>query len=204
MVYKATEKTKARKEARRLALIHEAISQIKSGGFTSLTMESLAQSAGIAVGTVYKYFDSKASLCVDVFKMATEKEVAIIHDIAFGYGTPNERLEKAITTFARRAIHSQQQAYALIFEPVNSVVETERLKYRKSYALIFEKIIKDGITNKVFFEQPAYLASTAIVGVIAEVLIRPLTQPENTDNEEKVIEEIKQFCLRAVVAIKAT
>ena len=143
MVYKATEKTKAHKQARRLLLTDKAISQIKSVGFTGLTMESLAQDAGIAVGTVYKYFDSKASLCLEVFKVATEKEVSIINDISKGCGTPNERLGKAITTFSRRAIHSQQQAFALIFEPVNPLVEKERLNYRKAYALIFEEIIKE-------------------------------------------------------------
>ncbi len=199
MVYKVTEKTKARKEARRLVLLNAAISQVKSGGFDSLTMELLAQSAGIAVGTVYKYFDSKASLCLEVFKVATEKEVSIINDIALGNGTAHKRLDKAITTFSRRAIHSQQQAFSLIFEPVNPVVEKERLKYRKRYALIFEKIIKDGITNKEFIEQSTYLASTAIVGIIAEVLIRPLTQSSNVCSEDQLVEEIKQFCLRSII-----
>jgi len=198
MVYKATEKTKAHKQARRLLLTDKAISQIKSVGFTGLTMESLAQDAGIAVGTVYKYFDSKASLCLEVFKVATEKEVSIINDISKGCGTPNERLGKAITTFSRRAIHSQQQAFALIFEPVNPLVEKERLNYRKAYALIFEEIIKEGIESKEFIEQSTYLAATAIVGIIAEVLIRPLSQLENKYTEDQFIEEIKQFCLRSI------
>ncbi len=198
MVYKATEKTKARKQARRLLLLDKAISQIQSGGFTSLTVESLAQDAGIAVGTVYKYFDCKASLCLEVFKVATEKEVSIINDISKGCGTPTERLGKAITTFSSRAIHAQQQAYALIFEPVNPLVEKERLNYRKAYALIFEEIIKEGIESKEFIKQSTYLAATAIVGILAEVLIRPLSQLENRHTEEQFIEEIKLFCLRSI------
>ncbi len=198
MVYKATEKSKAHKQARRLLLIDKAISQVKLGGFTSLTMESLAQEAGIAVGTLYKYFDSKASLCLEVFRVATEKEVTIIDDISKEDGSPNERLGKAITTFSRRAIHSQQQAFALIFEPINPLVEKERLNYRKTYALIFEEMIKEGIESKEFIDQSTHLAATAIVGIIAEVLIRPLSQLESKYAEDQFIEQIKQFCLRSI------
>ncbi|WP_286264637.1 TetR/AcrR family transcriptional regulator [Thalassotalea atypica] len=199
MVYRATEKTKARKEAKRLALIEQAVAQIQLGGFNHLTMESLAQAAGIAVGTVYKYFESKAALCQEVFILATEKEVSIIADIAKEKGSARLRLEKAIVTFSRRAMHAQKQAYALIFEPVHPNVERERLKYRAAYAVIFEQVIQEGIINKEFVDQSSSLAATAIVGIIAEVLIRPLSQPIAEEREAELLDQIRQFCLRAIV-----
>tara|TARA_R110001583_G_scaffold39134_12_gene125728 strand:- start:3476 stop:4087 length:612 start_codon:yes stop_codon:yes gene_type:complete len=198
MAYRPTEKTKTRKESRRILLLNCAILQINAGGFSSLTMDNLANSAGIAVGTVYKYFDSKSLLFVEIFKILTEKEVSIIREVAIGCGTPYQRLNEAIATFSRRAMHSQKQSYALIFEPVNPMIEIERLKYRKAYAAIFKQIIDEGIAKKEFIPQPTDLAATAIVGIIAEVLIRPLTQDENTHIENTLIEKIQEFCIRAL------
>jgi len=199
MVYRPTEKTKNHREQRRLMLISAATALVNDGGFSGLSIEALAKSAGVAVGTVYKYFDSKASLCAEVFNMATEKEVAIVQSIADRNDSALNRLSEAIATLARRAMRSRTRSYALIFEPVDPKVEKQRLRYRKSYAIIFEAIIKEGIVNQEFINQPASLAASAIVGIITEVIIRPLTEPENIEQDECLVADIQQFCLRYLV-----
>ena len=203
MAYRSTDNTKNHKQTRRLELLNAAIKLISSGGFANLTIDAVAQSAGVAIGTVYKYFDSKAFLCAEVFRVTTATEVAIIDKIASGSGAPNQRLNRAIVTFSRRALRLRMQAYALIFEPIDPLVETERLKYRKAYAAIFERLLDEGIAAKVFADQSPSISATAIVGVISEALIGPLTwSSENamTIDENQLIREIQTFCLRAVGA----
>lgn len=203
MAYRSTDKTINHKEARRLELLNAAIKIISSGGFANLTIEAVAQSAGVAIGTVYKYFDSKAFLCAEVFRVTTETEVAIVDKIASGSGSPNERLNRVIAAFSHRALSLRKQSYALIFEPIDPLVEIERLKYRRAYAVIFEQLLCEGIAAKVFAVQSASISATAIVGIISEALIGPLTWSDenlNSIDENQLIKEIQNFCLRAVRA----
>lgn len=46
-------------------------------------------------------------------------------------GSPPHRLEMAIRTFALRAIRGRKRAHALVAEPVDAEIETERLRYRR-------------------------------------------------------------------------
>ena len=45
-----------------------------------------------------------------------------------------ERLEAVLTTFARRALQNRRLAWALLAEPVDPLVDAERLAYRERYA----------------------------------------------------------------------
>lgn len=201
MAYRPTEKTAARKAALRQQILDAATSLVATGGFGALTIGAVAQQAGIATGAVYKHFESKAQLCADVFRLATEKEVAVVRETALAAGKPTERLLNAIEAFAARAIRGRRLAYALIAEPVDTLVDVERLRYRHAYAEIFQQLVEDGIRSKDFPPQLASVSAAAVVGVIAEALVGPLTWQ---DSEQPIIEEaelirsIQAFCLRAV------
>ena len=128
MVYRPTEKTQARKAALKKQLLDAALLLVATGGFGALTIQAVAQQAGIATGAVYKHFESKAQLCAEVFRLATEKEVAVVRETALREGAPATRLLDTIETFAKRALRGQRLAYALIAEPVDTLVDAERLR----------------------------------------------------------------------------
>ena len=201
MAYRPTEKTEARKAALKERLLNAALFLVSTGGFNSLTINAVAQKAGIATGAVYKHFESKAKLCAEVFRIATEKEVAMVRETALGEGAPISRLLEAIETFAMRALRGQRLAYALIAEPVDSLVDAERLRYRHAYAEIFQQLVDDGIRSGDFPAQISAVSAAALVGVIAESLVGPLSWQMNTQpniEQARLIRSIQAFCLRAV------
>lgn len=201
MAYRPTEKTLARKAAVRQQIVDAALLQVATGGFGALTIASVAQQAGIATGALYKHFESKAQLCAEVFRLATEKEVAVVRETALGAGAPAARLLNAIEAFAARAMRGRRLAYALIAEPVDTLVDAERLRYRHQYAEIFQQLVEDGIKSGDFPPQLASVSAAALVGVISEALVGPLAWQ---DGEQPAIEagelirSIQGFCLRAV------
>ncbi len=201
MAYRPTEKTMARKAAAKNGVLQAALLIVSTGGFSALTISAVAQQAGMATGAVYKHFESKAQLCAEVFRMATEKEVAVMQQAAWGEGAPASRLLHAIDTFAKRALRSQRLAYALIAEPVDALVDAERLRYRHAYAEVFQQLVEDGIRSGDFPVQAAAVSAAALVGVISESLVGPLswrldTQPH--PEQTPLIRAIQVFCLRAV------
>lgn len=203
MAYRPTEKTLARKAELRQRLLDAALEMVSSGGFGVLTMAGVASRAGIATGAVYKHFESKAQLCAEVFRIATEKEVAVVRDNALGAGNASRRLQMAVEAFAQRALRNPRLAFALIAEPVDALVDEQRLRYRHAYAEVFQELLIQGIQSGEFAAQTPSVSAAALVGVIAESLVGPLSwpQPGQTPPETgPLIAAIQAFCLRAVAA----
>jgi len=203
MAYRPTEKTMARKAEIRQRLLDAALKLVSTGGFGALTMVAVAAETGIATGALYKHFESKAQLCAEVFRIATEKEVAVVRENAIGPGTPSERLLHGVEAFALRALRNPRLAFALIAEPVDALVDAQRLRYRQAYADVFEELVEQGIRSGEFAPQPASVSAAALVGVIAESLVGPLSRPQPGQaalQPAPLIAAIQAFCLRAVAA----
>lgn len=201
MVYRPTEKTAARKAAMRQRILDASLLLVSTGGFGALTVSAVAREAGIATGAVYKHFESKAQLCAEIFRGATEKELAVVRENAWAEGAPATRLLNAIEAFSARALRGRRLAYALIAEPVDTLVDAERLRYRRAYADIFQKLVEDGIRSGDFAQQTATVSAAALVGVISEALVGPLTWTEDAEaaiEKPALIQSIQAFCLRAV------
>lgn len=56
-----------RNETTRLAILAAAIDLIKKDAVQSITIEAIARSAGVSKATIYRWWDSKASLVIDAF-----------------------------------------------------------------------------------------------------------------------------------------
>ena len=130
MAYRETAQVKARKAAQREALLRTAETLVREGGFAAMTMQTVADRAGVGVGTLYRYFDNKATLAAAVFAVATQREVDAVDRALAGGGDASARLERALRLFARRALAAPRLAWALIAEPVEPEVDAERLRYR--------------------------------------------------------------------------
>jgi len=206
MAYRPTEKTEARKKAQHTLLLSSALHIVSENGFQGLTVSAVAERADVAIGTVYKYFDSKAALCAEVFRLGTEKEVNQVQMAAFPEGAGalcQERLLNAVSIFSERAIAGHRLAYALIAEPVDPMIEIERLSYRRAYAEIFQELIKEGIAAGEFCQQDTNVSSAAIVGTLAETLLGPIgsSTPDALGfDQRELIKNIQEFCIRAVTA----
>lgn len=204
MPYRPTEKTEARKKSQHKLLLTTALTLVARDGFQSLTIALLAEQAQVAIGTVYKYFDSKAELCAAVFRCATEKEVLNVKQAAFPEelgAACEQRLANAIQVFSERALEGYRLAYALIAEPVDAIVQHERLKYRQAYGEIFEALIQEAIDKKEFCEQDTEVSAAALVGTLSETLLGSIgshiSEAKQID-QQKLILDIQGFCLRAL------
>lgn len=203
MAYRPTDKTRAQKLAKQERILITAVELVSEQGFQGLTISQVAARAEVATGSIYKYFESKQTLCAEVFKLATIKEVEKVREQALSDTniTCTQRLLNAIEVFAQRAIRGRRMAYALIAEPVDPTVEHERLIYRQTYANIYAQLIEDGIARSEFRPQLTSISAAAIVGALSEALVGPLTiavQNNKDIDTSDLIDSMQQFCLSAV------
>ena len=210
MAYQATTKTEANKAHKRKNIIAATQKRIREAGFAGVSMADIAKEAGVATGTLYRYFPSKQALCTEVFRIYTEIEVGRVHDLATEPNKkPAQRLITAIEAFSFRAVKSRHLAWSLIVEPLDPTLEAERLHYRMSYADIYAQLIEEGIEQHQFPPQLSSVSAAAIVGALAESLVGPLSilaqqsEPSKKNSNkavdhEQLIQNITRFCLSAV------
>lgn len=208
MAYRTTALRIDRDQALRERILACALALVAEGGFAALTMQALAEAAGIATGSLYRHFRSKGELAAEVFAVASQREVTALAETLGGSGSPVQRLAAGLERFAARAWDSRQLAFALIAEPVEPEVDEQRLRYREAYAELFVELLQEGVECGLLPAQPINLVAACLVGAIAEALVGPLSPPARAAREagyptpslEHVSQALITFCLRAIGA----
>ena len=185
-------------------LLRSAQELIEEGGYAAATVAAIAERAGVAAGTLYRHFESKEELFVEVFRAVCSGEERAMRAAGAGMrpdASAVDRLEKVLATFAERALRNPRLAWALIAEPVDPLVDAERLAYRSRYAEVIAEGLRAGIEAGELPEQDVGLTAAALVGGCGEALVGPLSpvagaQPES----EKIVAALRMFVRRAVGA----
>ncbi|WP_371233042.1 TetR/AcrR family transcriptional regulator [Pseudomonas sp. QE6] len=208
MAYRVTEARLRRDVEERERILSLALARVADGGFAALTMQTLAEDAGIATGSLYRHFRGKGELAAEVFARASQHEVDALAEVLHVPDKAARRLEHGLRQFAARAWGSRQLAFALIAEPVDPEVDEQRLIYREAYATLFVQLLEQGIAQGEFPAQPVHLVAACLVGAIAEALVGPLSPPARAARDAgqpgaslaEVSDALVHFCLRAVGA----
>jgi AcrR family transcriptional regulator len=197
--YRPTERTEARREAARERIVRAAHALIARGGYREAQVAAVAAGAGVATGTVYRHFPSKADLFAEVFRRAPQREVDATRAAAEAAGAPaSRRLAAAVETFARRALRGRRLAWALLAEPVDPAVEVERLAFRRAYASGFEDVLREGVAAGALAPQNVELTAAALVGALGEALVGPLSPVADDVDADALVADLIAFCLRSV------
>jgi len=96
-------------------------------------------------------------------------------------------------------------AYALIAEPVDPLVEKERLTYRFAYAEAFEDLINDGMDAGEFVQQNPSITAASLVGMLSEALVGPLSPhaaiDDHMEERERLDSHTKDTLLTEIIAL---
>lgn len=184
----------ARLDAQGALIVQAATRVLSRSGFAGLSMAAVAAEAGVATGTVYKHYEGKAELVTAVFRAVVAREVAAV-SAAAASGSAVERVTAAVETFAGRALKNSKLAYVLLAEPVDPVVDTERLHFRHAFAEAFESAVAAGVAHGELAPQHPRTSAAALVGAIGEVLVGPLA---DGPHGESVVPELVSFAVRAL------
>src|SRR6476661_9642658 len=118
MPYRRTDKVARKLAARRDAILASARALAAEGGMTAVQIVPVADRAGIAAGTVYRYFPGKTELVAALVEALTATEIAALARAGDAAPGPLSALAAVIVTFAARALANRRLAFALIAEPV--------------------------------------------------------------------------------------
>jgi AcrR family transcriptional regulator len=197
MPYRRTENVARRLAARHAAIIAAARDAASEGGMAAVQIAAVAQRAGIAAGTVYRYFPGKTDLVTALLTEISEREIGAVRAAADVAPGPLSALSAAIMTFAARALRHRRLAYAAIAEPVEAELDAARLTARKALAGEFASLITAAVSGGHLPDQDATLSAAALVGLLIEGLIGPLA-PDAVGRERAVVQSLTLIALRAL------
>jgi AcrR family transcriptional regulator len=197
MPYRRTENVVRRQAVRHDAIIAAARATASEGGMAAVQIAPVAARAGIAAGTVYRYFPAKSDLVAALLAEISAREIAALRGAGDAAPGPLSALAAAIVTFATRALRSRRLAFAAIAEPVDAEAEAARLALREALAAEFSARIAAAMAAGRLPEQDAALAAAAVVGLLVEGLIGPLA-PKASGRERETVQSLTLAALRAL------
>jgi AcrR family transcriptional regulator len=197
MAYRRTANVVRRLNARHEAIVNAAREAAAEGGMAAVQILPVAERAGVAAGTVYRYFPAKIDLVGALVEAVGEREIEAVRSAADAAPGPLSALVAAVATFATRALRNRRLAWAMIAEPVDTEIDQFRQNYRKVLAGKIEARIRLAIEGKHLPEQDAALAASAVVGAMLEGLIGPLA-PDTADDPARIRDTVQALILFAL------
>jgi AcrR family transcriptional regulator len=204
MPYRRTENVVRRLAAREHAILDAATALARESGMAGVHIAAVAARAGIAAGTVYRYFPSKTDLVAELIAAVAARELVAMRAAADAAPGPLSALAASIATFAARALHARRLTWAVLAEPIDRDVDAMRLDFRRAIAAELEKRITAALDGRHLPELDAGIAAPAIIGALMEGLLGPLAPaPHDEASAREAAQAATLLALRALGVIDA-
>jgi len=205
VAYRRTEKVIRRLAARHDAIIAAAHGLASEHGMDAVQIAPVAERAGIAAGTVYRYFPSKNDLVAALVAAVSERELAAMRKAADAAPGPLSALAAAITTFAARALRHRRLAWAVISEPVDAAVDPVRRAYREALIAEVQARLRAAAVSTNPPDGDPEQTAPAVLGALLEGLIGPLAPDVGEDSAKarEAVQRLTLFALRGLGIVDA-
>jgi AcrR family transcriptional regulator len=204
MPYRRTDNVVRRLAAREQVILAAATAIAAEGGMAAVQIAAVAARAGIAAGTVYRYFPSKTDLIAELVAAVAGRELDAMKAAGDAAPGPMSALTASISTFASRSLTERRLAWAVMGEPVDAAVDAMRLDFRQSLAAELESRINTVIKGRHLPDQDARVAAPALVGALMEGLLGPLAPTyEDAGQAREAVQTATLLALRALGVVDA-
>jgi AcrR family transcriptional regulator len=205
MPYRQTENVTRKLASRRRAILTAAQDAAAEGGMAAVQMAAIAERAGVAAGTVYRYFPSKTELVAALTAELAEREMAALRAAVHAAPGPLSALAAAIATFALRALAQRRVIFAVTGEPVEPEIDAARTSFRHSLTAELTRLIRAALDGGHLPDQDVALAAPTLVGALIEGLVGPQAPVMGDDPAQMraQVQVLTLFGLRALGVIDA-
>jgi len=161
---------KERRAAAREGILAAAHRQLADGGCASASVAAVAERAGVATGSIYRHFPSRAELLAEVVGDALRGEHALLAHAVEGL-TPRAALAAWVTTTVERARRAPVLTRALLDEPADRAVFAVRLRERAAQEQTLASLLDDGARTGAWPPGDAALQAAAITGALLGAVV---------------------------------
>lgn len=165
-------------------IFQAALQVIRERGFDGLTMDRVAEVAGVAKGSIYHYFATKQALMEFIFERVVSPALDRAKEVALSALSPVEKLRAILVEW-----FTHFSAYRGIFETIfadptirHFCSDARRSKYSDGIA-IFETVIREGMEQGIFRVVHPQVAAEVMVGALVLPVERDLESGRTRSTE---------------------
>jgi AcrR family transcriptional regulator len=170
----------------RTALLDAAERLLARTGYRKITMDDLAQEAGLSRRTVYVYFRSKDEVVLGTIDRIVDRVSERLETLARGPGTAQERLGEMLVERVRIRVESvRDYAHALdgIFAGLRPAYLERRRGYFEAEAAQLAKVLREGIREGALQRRDVRATSQLLVTATNALLPHGLSPAQLLDVE---------------------
>lgn len=187
-------------------IVHAAEFVFAEKGYSSATMEEIAQRAEFAVGTIYKFFPGKGDLYAETILRGFRQREAEVYETLSTGDSPKERIERYLQCRLSQ-FWENPRFFRLFFqgtERVNGDIQAGILtdltaRYRKLKERL-RQIFADGIRQGQFQDYDPGVLTVALEGLIRGYVIQ-LTLQVNPSRDEVHERQLAQLFLHGAAGL---
>jgi len=152
-------------------------------GFQKTTVNEIAREAGVAKGTMYKYFRSKEEIFSAIMRQENQRMMQILREGVETETTPIGKIRAYVLVKAlefKKAIDSYSITKEVAYE-LQPLIEAERVKFAEEEIRMLESILQEGVKTGCFRENSSSLTARLITAIAKYVDLELATE---LDDEE--------------------
>jgi AcrR family transcriptional regulator len=185
-----------RRDARRKAILRAAGRELASSGYTSASLDKIADAVDISKAALYHYFPTKQALYLDWVDMVHQAAKGAVHSVLDTAGTPEQRLRLMIMNEVV-LLATDFPDYARLFmrgmdwpDELAAVVH----QHREEHEGVFRRVLQEGIETGDFNVPELTIARHCLQGCLA--YIPEWYRVDGSISPEEVGSAIADMCMR--------
>ncbi len=200
MAYKSSEKTRAKKDAKRTAMMQAAVHVFAQKGYHAATVRDVVKAANVAIGTFYFYFPDKETLFVYLYEETSDFLLQTIQQaVSQKRGIANQ-VKSGVQAYVSIGLYDPAVVQLLLVGGVGAVpsLHQKRAAFRNRMAQIWQERIEQAIQQGEIEKINARVSAEFLAGGFDEIMLNLLDHPNSDIQAPVVTEAMQKTALRAI------
>ncbi|MGH1561631.1 TetR/AcrR family transcriptional regulator [Mumia sp. DW29H23] len=188
--------------SRRADVRSTAARLFREHGYSSATMDLIADTVGLNKGTLYHYYSSKSAILYELLSDQLDTTITLLGKVP-DEGTPTERFRELVRLEVAQAAGASDELVVFFQElpwverNLPAEQASDVLRRVEKYRNFSQKLLKEGIAAGEFRPVNVSVVHYSIVGVLA--YIPNWFRPRSGRGKNAVVEELTEFVLAGIL-----
>jgi AcrR family transcriptional regulator len=199
MTYRSSEKTRAKKDAKRTAMMQAAVQVFAEKGYHAATVRDIVSTADVAIGTFYFYFPDKETLFLFLYEETADFLLQTIEQAVSSRNELPRQMMAGSQAYANLATYEPTVVQLLLVGGIGAVpsLADKRIEFRRKLMRMWKRVLDNAVNAGELPPQPTQHTAEFLTGGFDEMVLNLLEKPNPEAFTQDVIENMTELALRA-------